>query len=107
MYIVMKPYKLKNGSIINALRWSYTVPALCYVLFLLMTQLLMIPLKPNLQTTNKFELGILENTFEVRVKNSNFNSDSKVREKNEYLVNVNVNDPEESPARVLTKVFQQ
>lgn len=105
----MKPFKLKNGSIINALRWSYTVPALCYLLFLLMTQLLMIPLKPNQQTTNKLELGILENTFEVRIKNSNFNSDSKVSplEKNEYLVSVNVNDPEESPARVLTKVFQQ
>ncbi|KAJ8951906.1 hypothetical protein NQ318_019885 [Aromia moschata] len=102
------PKRLRHLEI---LRWSYTVPVLCYVAFFLMIWTLAVPLKPTLKAPKN--VGVrrpVEDTFEVRIRNSNFNSDRKgggsLDEKNEYLVNVN--DEENSKkdkAEILADVF--
>ncbi|XP_066254790.1 45 kDa calcium-binding protein [Euwallacea similis] len=98
--------------ILKILRWSYTVPALCYVLFLLMTWMLTIPLRPKISYSDGFAASrFLEDTFEVRIKNSNFNSDrvnGDVPQKNEYLVNVNnAENSQKGQVQILTEVFKQ
>ncbi|KAF7285214.1 hypothetical protein GWI33_011537 [Rhynchophorus ferrugineus] len=101
---------VKTTSILKILRWSYTVPILCYVLFMVMIWMLTVPLKPNIKP--KYPLADkLEDTFEIRIKNSNFNSDKAVEpseEKNEYLVNVNnAENVRKSEKQILTEVFRQ
>lgn len=81
-------------------RWSYVVPILCYLAFFSMIWILSLPLKSNTNLEisddeNFYSKEKLEDTFEIRIKNSNFNSDKEVAEnellntKTEYLVNFN------------------
>ncbi|XP_030750181.1 45 kDa calcium-binding protein [Sitophilus oryzae] len=103
---------LKTSNLWKILRWSYTVPILCYVLFMVMIWMLTVPLKPNLELTNSLQGNQrLEDTFEIRIKNSNFNSDKAVEpseDKNEYLVNVNnAENARKTEQDILTEVFKQ
>lgn len=101
---------LKNARLVKVLRWSYTVPILCYILFILMTWMLTVPLRPRVKPPNPD--SPLEDSFEIRIKNSNFNSDRNfvepVAEKNEYLVNVNaVENARKGQTQILIEVFKQ
>ncbi|CAG9862979.1 unnamed protein product [Phyllotreta striolata] len=95
---------------LECLRWSYTVPILCYIAFFLMIWMLAVPLKQNIKIVKKLNIDA-EDSFEIRIKNSNFNTDKKpisedIDQKNEYLVNT---DDEEylnkDSTRILTEVF--
>ncbi|CAH0557552.1 unnamed protein product [Brassicogethes aeneus] len=93
----------KNVRKLICLRWTYSVPVLCYCTFFVMIWMLSVPLKP-ITRNHKDKPIALEDTFEVRLKNSNFNSDKKTEEyeeKNEYLINTNNNDKNE----ILQDVF--
>ncbi|XP_017784781.1 PREDICTED: 45 kDa calcium-binding protein isoform X2 [Nicrophorus vespilloides] len=90
---------MNKSSLTICHRWSFTVPILCYILFFIMIWTLSVPLKPNIRieipndTPMELKRGV-EDTFEIRMKNSNFNSDKNaednlLNEKNEYLINVN------------------
>lgn len=78
-----------------------------------MIWMLSVPLKPNIKIVKDIKVEPPEDSFEVRMKNSNFNSDKKVvveeeDAKNEYLVNVN--DEEHSKkdkAQILKEVFKR
>ncbi|KAK9879605.1 hypothetical protein WA026_006670 [Henosepilachna vigintioctopunctata] len=95
----MKYKKLTNSSLL--LRWSYSVPLLSYLSFCLLIWTLSLPLSPFTRNTVLIDRqwNRIEDSFEIRLKNSNFNSDKmkggdKLTEenKNEYLVNVNNKD---------------
>lgn len=83
--------------IILLLRWSYTVPILCYVVFFFTIWMLSVPLKP-IKIVKEIHINKPGESFAIRMKNSNFNSDRKeaenliLNDKNEYLVNVNNNE---------------
>lgn len=77
-----------------------------------MIWMLAVPLKPNIRIVKDIKVEPPEDSFEIRMKNSNFNSDRKAveeaEEKNEYLVNVN--DEENSKkdkTEILKEVFQK
>lgn len=78
-----------------------------------MIWMLSVPLKPNIKIVKDIKVEPPEDSFEVRMKNSNFNSDQKnvdeeIEEKNEYLVNVN--DEENSKkdkTQILKEVFKK
>lgn len=80
-----------------------------------MIWMLSVPLKPNITIVKDIKVEPPEDSFEIRMKNSNFNSDNGKRaveddggEKNEYLVNVN--DEENSKkdkTQILKEVFQK
>lgn len=102
----------KRLKYLICLRWSYTVPVLCYMAFFFMIWMLAVPLKPNIRIVKDIKVEPPEDSFEIRMKNSNFNSDKRAvdeaEEKNEYLVNVN--DEENSKkdkAEILKDVFQK
>lgn len=98
-------------------RWSFGVPILCYLLLFCMIWILSVPLKPNLnikiaETDNLNKK--LEDTFEIKIKNSNFNSDKTesenkiLNDKNEYLVNVNNEENvHRDQADILQDVFKK
>lgn len=98
-------------------RWSFTVPILCYLVLFCMIWILSVPLKPtiNLKIPDRDkEPQKLEDTFEIKIKNSNFNSDkidseSKIlSDKNEYLVNVNNEENvHRNQADILEDVFKK
>ncbi|XP_050302095.1 45 kDa calcium-binding protein isoform X2 [Anthonomus grandis grandis] len=75
-----------------------------------MTLMVTVPLKPTISNKPEasfFNLPKLEDSFEVRMKNSNFNMDKKLPqklmdEKGEYLVN-----SENDQIQILTRVFKQ
>lgn len=100
-----------NLKYLECLRWSYTVPILCYMAFLFMIWMLAVPLKQNIKIVKELNVDS-EDTFEIRIKNSNFNTDKKpeeeIEQKNEYLVNV---DDEEylnkDSTRILMEVFEK
>lgn len=95
------------------LRWSYTVPILCYMAFFFMIWMLAVPLKPNIKIVKDIKVEPPEDSFEVRMKNSNFNSDKKTVvddevEKNEYLVNVNDEEnKKKDKTEILKEVFKK
>ncbi|KAL3283631.1 hypothetical protein HHI36_006770 [Cryptolaemus montrouzieri] len=94
----MKYKKPTKSSLL--LRWSYSVPLLSYLSFFLLIWTLSLPLSPftrrNTVLIDDRQWNKIEDSFEIRMKNSNFNSDKmKIgipvteEDKNEYLVNVN------------------
>ncbi|XP_019874233.1 45 kDa calcium-binding protein [Aethina tumida] len=90
------------------LRWTYTVPLLCYVAFFVMIWMLSVPLKPPKETVK--HIGDRpEDTFEIRIKNSNFDSDKKpeeYEERNEYLINANnAENAHKDKTDILKEVF--
>lgn len=92
------------------LRWSYTVPVLCYFTFFLMIWILSLPLKP-INTVKEIRTRS-EESFEIRLKNSNFNSDKRdgdkslLNNKNEYLINVNGDENvDKDQTEILREVF--
>lgn len=100
----------KRLKYLTCLRWSYTVPILCYVVFFLMIWMLSVPLKPNIKIVKDIKVEPPEDSFEIRMKNSNFNSDKKLveeaEEKNEYLVNVNDEENfKKDKTQILKEVF--
>lgn len=101
-------------------RWSFSVPPLFYIVFYCAIWLLSVPLRSNItiKIPNHAEYVInkrsLEDSFEIRMKNSNFNSDLKgnrdavLSEKNEYLVNVNNNENyNKNENEILEEVFRK
>lgn len=98
-------------------RWSFAVPILCYLVLFCMIWILSVPLKPtiNLKIPDRDkDTQKLEDTFEIKIKNSNFNSDkidseSKIlSDKNEYLVNVNNEENvHKNQADILEDVFKK
>lgn len=96
------------------LRWSYTVPLLCYIVFFITIWMLAVPLKP-IKIRKEINLQP-EDTFEIRIKNSNFNSDANnnvnhqavLDEKNEYLINVNsIENEHKDKTEILQEVFSK
>lgn len=94
------------------LRWSYTVPLLCYIVFFITIWMLAVPLKP-IKIQKEINLQP-EDTFEIRIKNSNFNSDGInnennnqiLYEKNEYLINTNsIENNHKDKTEILQEVF--
>ncbi|XP_044751501.1 45 kDa calcium-binding protein [Coccinella septempunctata] len=81
------------------LRWSYSVPLLSYLAFFLLIWTLSLPLSPFTRRSTiilNSQWNKPEDSFEIRMKNSNFNSDKVISDnevteesKNEYLVNTN------------------
>lgn len=99
--------------LILLLRWSYTVPVLCYITFFLTIWMLSVPLKP-IKIVKELRIDKPEDSFEIRMKNSNFNSDRKEGEnnllnnKNEYLINVNTNENvNKGQTEILQDVFKR
>ncbi|KAJ3656086.1 hypothetical protein Zmor_015187 [Zophobas morio] len=99
--------------VILLLRWSYTVPLLCYFIFFLTIWMLSVPLKP-IKIVKEIPIHKPEDTFEIRMKNSNFNSDRKdgennlLNNKNEYLINVNANEnANKDQTEILQEVFKR
>lgn len=100
-------------------RWSILVPIICYSFLLCLIWTLSVPLKSRQNTNlpnkaNLFKKQKLEESFEVKIKNSNFNSDKVDAEnqllnmKNEYLVRLNQGrGGQENPASVLEEVFKK
>lgn len=93
------------------LRWSYTVPVLCYLTFFLMIWMMSVPLKP-IKIVKEIHIPKDEDSFEIRMKNSNFNSDKQddnlLNNKNEYLVNVNNNENQDKDqGQILSEVFRK
>lgn len=84
------------------LRWSYSVPLLSYLAFFLLIWTLSLPLSPFTRRGTAIlntQWNKPEDSFEIRMKNSNFNSDKVMPEneateesKNEYLVDTNNKD---------------
>ncbi|XP_022913645.1 45 kDa calcium-binding protein [Onthophagus taurus] len=84
-------------------RWSYSVPLFCYMVFLCVMVFLPVPLRSSI-TIKIDDMDVtlkrsLEETFIVKMRNSNFKTDGGERyrdeslsDKNEYLVNVNNNE---------------
>lgn len=76
-----------------------------------MIWLMSVPLKPGKQINRKEEE--VQNVFKANLQNSNFNSESNVKEilsdeRNEYLVNVNDKDNKyKDPADILEDVFRK
>lgn len=76
-----------------------------------MIWIMSVPLKPGKQTKLKDEGA--QNVFKANLQNSNFNSESNVKEilsdeRNEYLVNVNDKDNKyKDPADILEDVFRK
>lgn len=102
----------KKTEYLACLRWSYTVPILCYVVFFFMIWILSVPLKPNIKIVKNIKVEPPEDSFEVRMKNSNFNSDKKIvdeeEEKNEYLVNLNDEENlNKDKTQILKEVFEK
>lgn len=75
-------------------RWSYKFSLVCYLLFFLMIWMLSVPLKSHVRydvpSINFASNKKIEDTFEIKLKNSNFNSDNI--DNSEYLVNMNNNE---------------
>ncbi|CAG9835298.1 unnamed protein product [Diabrotica balteata] len=90
---------------LECLRWSYTVPILCYLAFFVMIWMLAVPLKHNIKIVKDLKVNV-EDSFEIRIKNSNFNTDKRGEEelidKNEYLVDFN-----KDGTRTLMEVFEK
>ncbi|KAL1512455.1 hypothetical protein ABEB36_002043 [Hypothenemus hampei] len=104
---------LKHIHLLKIFRWSYTVPIFCYTLFILMTSMISLPLRPQ-QLILSREIqspSPVEDSFEIRIKNSDFNSDIDIPldgGKNEYLVNVNNRqNVQKGQTQLLTEVFTQ
>lgn len=97
----------------ECLRWSYTVPILCYIAFFFMIWMLAVPLKPKIKISKEIKLQPPEDSFEIRIKNSNFDSDRKgeqnlLEDRNEYLVNVNNEEnSSKDKTQILTEVFEK
>lgn len=77
-----------------------------------MMWMLSVPLKSNIQIVKDIKVEPPEDSFEIRMKNSNFNSDKKAaeeaEEKNEYLVNVNDEEnAKKDKTEILKEVFQK
>lgn len=78
-----------------------------------MIWMLSVPLKPNIKIVKDIKVEPPEDSFEVRMKNSNFNSDKKVEQeeeetKNEYLVNVNdAENSKKDKTQILKEVFKK
>lgn len=76
--------------------------------FFFMIWMLAVPLKPNIRIVKDIKVEPPEDSFEIRMKNSNFNSDKKAVEeadqKNEYLVNVN---DEENSKKDKTEILKE
>lgn len=87
-------------------RWSFATPLLCYLVLFCTMRMLSVPLKPQ---KKREEEKKAENTLEVNIKNSNFNSDGVgVEERNEYLVNVNDGDNRhKDQGEILQDVFNR
>ncbi|KAG5880648.1 hypothetical protein JTB14_022814 [Gonioctena quinquepunctata] len=97
---------------LECLRWSYTVPILCYIAFFFVIWMLAVPLKHNIRTITEIKVDPPEDSFEIRMRNSNFNTDKKAEEgdeeKNEYLVNANDEDNfRKDQAEILMEVFEK
>lgn len=108
----MKINFLKDGVLFQ--RWSYTVPLLCYITFFCMIWMLSVPLRPNLTVHSQVKRQKLlsESEFDIKLKNSNFDSDKKeeelLNEKNEYLVNVNDRENiHKDQSQILWDVFKK
>lgn len=116
MYSKYNKYGASKYNIVFE-RWSFTVPILCYVLLFCMIWILSVPLKPTInikipESENANQK--LEDTFEIKMKNSNFNSDKVesenkiLNDKNEYLVNVNNEENvHRDQADILEDVFKK
>lgn len=110
--------KLKANKRLNIFeRWSFAVPVLCYLTFFSMIWILSVPLKSSANVVVQDDLQYyakqkLEDTFEIKMKNSNFNSDRDEGEnqllnvKGEYLVNLN-NNIHVDPSAILEDVFKR
>lgn len=77
-----------------------------------MIWMLSVPLKPNIKIVKDIKVEPPEDSFEIRMKNSNFNSDKKAveeaEEKNEYLINVNdEQNSKKDKTEILKEVFQK
>lgn len=77
-----------------------------------MIWMLSVPLKPNIKIVKDIKVEPPEDSFEIRMKNSNFNSDKKVveetEEKNEYLVNLNDEENyKKDKTQILKEVFNK
>ena len=75
--------------------------------------MLSVPLKP-IKIVKEIPIHKPEDTFEIRMKNSNFNSDRKdgennlLNNKNEYLINVNANEnANKDQTEILQEVFKR
>ncbi|XP_056645592.1 45 kDa calcium-binding protein [Diorhabda sublineata] len=102
---------IKKIRYLDCLRWSYTVPVLCYLAFFFMIWMLAVPLKQNIKIVKDLKLDP-EDSFEIRIKNSNFNTDKKggqeFVERNEYLVNSNDEEyTNKDSTKILMEVFQK
>lgn len=98
-------------------RWSYAATLLCYIAFFLIIWILRVPLKRTSDYPEQFKTPLLrknqlEDSFVIKMKNSNFNSDKSdnigtlLNEKKEYLVNPNNNDNlHKDHVDILTSVF--
>lgn len=110
-------------------RWSFPFPIFCYLGLMLTFWLLSVPLKPHIRiripndSPMDIRLGA-EDTFEIRLKNSNFNSDDNNKNpsgggdeknadpmndpRNEYLINVdNKENLHKDQAEILEEVFRK
>lgn len=107
-------YSKKNIQIFE--RWSFAVPVLTYGTFLCMISILSLPLRPNVKMIIENDENInakLEDSFIIKMKNSNFNSDKNndgdkiLSDKNEYLVSLNNNEVHRDETVILTDVFRK
>lgn len=115
----IRPFSAYNYPLFE--RWTFAVPILFYGLFFYAIWALSVPLKSGNKSLKNdrdvidlFARRKLEESFEVKIKNSNFNSDKAIAEnqlfnvKNEYLVNL---EPEGlgnvNPTAVLEDVFKK
>lgn len=112
---------IKRGTISICHRWSVVVCLFCYATFFCMIYFLPVQLKSNIRVNFPLESpmnlrpGGYEDTFEIRIKNSNFNSDVKdenesrfINNKNEYLVNVNNDENvDKDQTQILEEVFKK
>ncbi|XP_074025337.1 stromal cell derived factor mayday [Leptinotarsa decemlineata] len=97
---------------LKCLRWSYTVPILCYFIFFFAIWMLAVPLKHNITIIKELKVNPPEDSFEIRIRNSNFNTDKRTEDgdedKNEYLVNVNdENNSRKDQTGILMEVFEK
>ncbi|CAH1175998.1 unnamed protein product [Phaedon cochleariae] len=107
----MRVFKRLNR--LECLRWSYTVPILCYLTFFFMIWMLAVPLKPNRAIVKELRVDVHPaDSFEIRIKNSNFNTDKKnaddESDKNEYLINANDEENyRKDNSKILMEVFEK
>lgn len=90
-------------------RWSYAVPLLCYVMLFCMIWMLSVPLKPHMKIQPPAGRKQMDVTFDVKIRNSNFDSDKKEDEllnsRNEFLISVD--DQGKGQGQILVEVFRK